>query len=195
MFERFTQPARQAVVLAQEEARRLRHAGFGTEHLLLGVLAEGRGLGARVLAEGGVSLDEVRERVRRSGGPAPAGAPAEPDARALETIGIDLDAVRRKVEETFGPGALGRRPVTTRRWRPRAPAHLPFTPEAKRALELSLREALRLGHRWIGTEHLVLGLLRQERGAAARLLRAAGVEHAAVEERILGALEGGAASG
>ena len=87
------------------------------------------------------------------------------DAAALRAIGIDLDEVRRHLEETFGEGALER--VTWkrgRRWRKRCDGpsigHIPFTPRAKKVLELALREALALQHKRIGTEHILLGLIR-----------------------------------
>ena len=81
----------------------------------------------------------------------------ELDAAALATIGIDLDAVRKSVEEAFGPGAL---PGRRRCRRGRRAGHVPLSPRAKRALELSLREALAQGDRQIGPEHILLGLAR-----------------------------------
>jgi hypothetical protein len=109
----------------------------------------------------------------------------EKDTAALRTIGIDLDAVRAAVEESFGPGALDsaaahgnahQGPWWRRRQR-RGPqgggsprGHIPFSPRAKKVLELSLREALALKHDYIGTEHLLLGLLREGQGLAAQIL-------------------------
>ena len=110
MFERFTDRARRVVVLAQDEARGLKHNYIGTEHLLLGLITEGEGVAAK----------------------------------ALETMGIKGDAVRKSVIEIIGEGE---KPVE---------GHIPFTPRAKRVFELSLREALQLGHNYIGTEHLLL---------------------------------------
>jgi hypothetical protein len=124
VFERFTERARQVVVLAQEEARTLKHDYIGTEHILLGLLREEDGLAARVLNGLDITLEPVREQVVRivgSGEEAPTG-------------------------------------------------QIPFTPRAKRVLELSLREALSLGHNHIGTEHILLGLLRENEGVAARIL-------------------------
>src|SRR6478609_3993660 len=106
MFERFTDKARHTVVLAQEEARLLGHGHIGTEHLLLGLLHEGEGVGAI----------------------------------ALRRLGIGLEGVREDVE-----GLIGRADDSP-------PGHIPFTPRAKKVLELSLREALSLGHNYIGTE-------------------------------------------
>ena len=115
MFTRFTDRARRVVVLAEDEARGLGHGFVGTEHLLLGLLAEGEGVAAL----------------------------------ALESLGISLEEARGRVEEIVGRGQG-------------APAgHIPFTPRAKKVLELSLREALQLGHSYIGTEHLLLAPARR----------------------------------
>jgi len=182
MFERFTDRAREVVVLAQQEARLLGHNYVGTEHILLGLLAEGTGVAARVLAGLGVERDRVRSETVRILGP-----PEEPDAEALEVLGIDLAAVRRKAEEAFGPGALDRtRAARKRGCGPRG--HVPFTPRAKKVLELSLREALRLRHNYIGTEHILLGLLREGQGLAVKLLARAGVDRATAERHLLAEL-------
>src|ERR1700691_1880807 len=123
MFERFTNLARHAIVLAQEEARgeQLRHNYIGTEHLLLGLLGEPRGLAARVLSGFGMTLEGTRDEVR---------------AR----VGV-------------GDGPI--------------PGHIPFTPRGKKVLELALREANQLNHNYIGTEHLLLGLVAEGNGAGA----------------------------
>ena len=133
MFERFTDDARRAVVLAQEEAVALHHGWIGTEHVLLGVLTAGGG-GARLLAGFGVGADDVREAVVREVGRGDDGI--DPDA--LATLGIDLDAVRERVERSFGPGALSRR---GRCRRGGTSTRVPFCARAKKALELTLREA------------------------------------------------------
>ncbi len=124
MFERFTERARQVVVLAQEEARTLKHNYIGTEHILLGLLREEEGLAARV----------------------------------LESLDITVERVRAQVVRIVGSGEE----VTS--------GQIPFTPRAKKVLELALREALRLGHNYIGTEHILLGLVRENEGVAARIL-------------------------
>src|SRR6204780_3337019 len=124
MFERFTERARQVVVLAQEEARTLKHNYIGTEHILLGLLREEEGLAARV----------------------------------LESLDITVEEVRAQVARIVGQGDE----VTT--------GQIPFTPRAKKVLELALREALSLGHNYIGTEHILLGLVRENEGVAARIL-------------------------
>ena len=144
MFQRFTDRARRAAQLAQEEARLLRHNYVGTEHLLLGLLYEGEGVAAS----------------------------------ALGSLGITREDVRAQIEEIIGSGQS------------RVTGQIPFTPRAKKVLELSLREALRLGHHYIGTEHILLGLLREGEGLAARVLVALGADHARVRERVLDVLTG-----
>ncbi len=124
LFARFTERARNAVALAEDEARALKHRYVGTEHILLGLLREEDSLAARVLESLGVTLDEVRAQVAR---------------------------------------IVGRGDEGTRR-------QLPFTPRTKTVLERALREALSLGHNYIGTEHILLGLVRENEGVAARIL-------------------------
>jgi ATP-dependent Clp protease ATP-binding subunit ClpA len=184
VFERFTDPARRAVVLAQEEARDLDHHYLGTEHLLLGVLREGSGTAARALQRLGIEVADVRSDLVRIVG---RGSPAErweEDADALRTIGIDLEEVRRRVEETFGPRALERRAPRSGRRRTRdcasapfgalAAGRIPLTPRAKKVLALALREATALRHGSIGPEHLLLGILREGEGLAMQILTARG---------------------
>jgi ATP-dependent Clp protease ATP-binding subunit ClpA len=170
MFERFTDEARQAIVRAQEEAAALGHDYVGTEHLLLG-LAAGEGA---LLASFGATHEALVAQTLREIGP---GRPA--DAAALASIGIDLAEVRRRVEEAFGPGALER----TRAGRALCPERR-FTPRAKKALELAMKEARRLGHGYIGPEHLLLGVLALREGVAVKLLEDLG----ASRERIRGAV-------
>ncbi len=167
MFKRFTAAARQAVILAQDEARRRRHRSIGPDHLLLGLLDEPDGGAAALLADLGVSGAELDAATRRMRPTGRSGVLSDGDA--LASIGIDLDEVRWRVEEAFGPGALDRTRAGRRR------RHIPFEPAAKRALELSLREALHLRHNYIGTEHLVLGLLAGADPVTAELLRERGV--------------------
>ena len=144
MFERFTDRARRVVVLAQDEARGLKHNYIGTEHLLLGLISEGEGVAAK----------------------------------ALETMGIKGEAVRASVIEIIGEGE---KPVE---------GHIPFTPRAKRVFELSLREALQLGHNYIGTEHLLLGLLKEGEGVAAQVLTKQGAVLAQVRQTVIQMLSG-----
>jgi ATP-dependent Clp protease ATP-binding subunit ClpA len=193
VFERFNDDARRAVVLAQGEARRLRHGYIGTEHLLLGLLGKPTPA-SRVLQGLGIDFELVRSEVVRVVGEGPPVQRSDLDADALRAIGIDLDEVRRRAEEAFGPGALDvRRP---RRWRNRRrrrcepvaspfAGHIPFTPRAKRALELSLREAIHLRHAHIGAEHLLLGLARQGEGIAARVLATHGISERLLRAAVL----------
>ncbi|TQL70148.1 ClpA/ClpB-like protein [Nocardioides albertanoniae] len=164
MFERFTRPARDAVTTAQTYATELGHERIGDDHLLLAIQA-GDSLGARALAGSGVDATELREEIERAHGHL-----GSDDADALAALGIDLDAVRSKVESAFGEGALD-----NGRPRRRLGGHLPFTKDAKKVLELGLREAIRLGDRSIGTEHILLGILRAE-GDGHAALRTLGVD-------------------
>ena len=144
LFSRFTDRARKVVTLAQEEARQINHNYIGTEHLLLGLLAEGEGVGAL----------------------------------ALKALGISLDQIRKDVVSKIGTGSST----------PRGP--IPFTPRAKKTLELSLREALLLGHNYIGTEHLILALLKEGAGVASQVLQARGVDDEELREEVLKLLSG-----
>ena len=173
MFERFTDEARNAVVAAQREASALDHGWIGTEHLLLALLADGDGRAARVLRDFAVDAPWARGEVERIVG---RGDP-DLDADALATLGIDLDAVRERVERTFGAGALARGRCR-RGFMPRGT--LPFTPRAKKALELSLREAIAMGDDHIGSEHVLLGLAREGDGVAGGILRSRGIDRDAV---------------
>jgi ATP-dependent Clp protease ATP-binding subunit ClpA len=182
MFERFTETARGAVTGAEKHARALDHHWIGTEHLLLGLLDDPEGRATRILRDRfAVDGEWARREVERIVGRGEPGI----DADALATLGIDLDAVRERVERTFGAGALSGR----RRGRRPQSGHLPFTPRAKKVLELSLREAIAMGDHFIGSEHVLLGIVREGDGAAARILRERGVDRAAV----LAALERDAA--
>ncbi len=186
MFERFTQGARKAVTDAQVVARRLGHGCIGTEHILLG-LVEGDGVAARVLAGLGVTSAAVEREILAEVGRGPLGMG---DAEALGTIGIDLDEVRRRVEASFGKGALQWRPGRRdpERWPPMLGGHIPFSPRAKKVLELSLREALALKHNYIGTEHILLGLVREGEGLAMLALTRLGAGPELLRSRVLDAL-------
>jgi ATP-dependent Clp protease ATP-binding subunit ClpC len=142
MFERFTDQARRVVVLAQEEARDLGHGYIGTEHILLGLLAERDGVAAQ----------------------------------ALTALGIGLDAARQQVQEIIGEGA------------PQPSGHIPFTPRAKKVLELSLREAMHLGDDYIGSEHVLLGLIREGEGVGVQVLERLGATADQVRAQVLEAV-------
>jgi ATP-dependent Clp protease ATP-binding subunit ClpC len=145
MFERFTGRARTVVRNAQEEARRLDHDHIGTEHLLLGLLTEPEGVGAKALSALGLSLDQAR-------------------ADVVRIVGM-------------GKGT--------------PPGHIPFTPRSKKVLELSLREALKLHHNYIGTEHIVLGLLREGEGLAAKIMVESGADLPQVRQEVVRLLAAG----
>src|SRR5678809_1169774 len=138
MFERFTERARQVVVLAQEEARTRKHNYIGTEHILLGLLREEEGLAARV----------------------------------LESLDITVERVRAQVVRIVGSGEE----VTS--------GQIPFTPRAKKVLELALREALGIGHNYIGTEHILLGLVRENDHVATQILGDLGATPDALRDRL-----------
>jgi ATP-dependent Clp protease ATP-binding subunit ClpA len=163
MFERFTDKARATLTLAQAEAGALGHNFLGTEHLLLGLL-QTDGVAARVLAAEGLTPVGVRDEIRVIVGSGPG-----TDADALRSIGIDLDEVRAAVEESFGPGALDR-PVRSGKRKRSWSSGPAYAPRMKKVLELSLREALDLGHGYIGTEHLLLAVVREGAGVAAQIL-------------------------
>ncbi len=166
MFEKFTDKARQVVVLAQDESRSRRADAVRTEHLLLALYAVPDNLALTVLSGHSIDPADVRADVDalRTLGPS--------DADALATLGIDLDEVRRQVEDAFGEGALDRTRAASGRGRWFA-GHIPFDRGAKKVLELALREALRCKHNYIGCEHILLGLLHAE-GSAQTILLARG---------------------
>ncbi|WP_125773774.1 Clp protease N-terminal domain-containing protein [Antribacter gilvus] len=169
MFEKFTKEARQVVVHAQHVAREEHSGSIDGRHLLVS-LAESDGPAAGALTDAGLDPAEVSTSVR---GAIRAGDPL--DGTSLAALGIDLDAVRARTDALFGEGSLDRAGSSRRLWaRRKATGHIPFTPDAKKALELSLREALRLKHRGIDSRHLLLGLLRDENGPGARALSDAG---------------------
>jgi ATP-dependent Clp protease ATP-binding subunit ClpA len=171
MFERFTREARQVVVEAQEEARTRKADEIRTEHLLAAIYTVRDNLALAVLEEFGVDEADVLQDIDRLR----TGGPPALDAEALSTIGIDLDEVRRQVEEAFGPGALDRTRAALGGKGGRFFGHIPVDRAAKKALELALREAIHLKHNYIGTEHILLGLIHAEAGAAHHILAAHGV--------------------
>jgi ATP-dependent Clp protease ATP-binding subunit ClpA len=178
MFERFTREARQTVVQAQAEAAALHHHRTDTEHLLLGLVDQDGTPCSAVLARHGLTRAAVLASVATLSG--------DLDAEALTTLGIDLDAVRERVESAFGAGALD---DPSRRRGATAAGHIPFTPRAKKVLELSLREALALKHRHIADGHIALGLLRDGDGPAMKVLADLGVDGEALRRDVRAALE------
>ena len=139
MFERFTERARQVVVLANEEARLFGHNYIGTEHILLGLLREEEGIAARVLT----------------------------------SVGVSLEGARLQVKRIVGTGEEGTH------------GHIPFTPRAKKVLEIALREARSLSQSYVGTEHILLALVRDNDGGAVRVLRYCGTGPEPIREAVL----------
>lgn len=193
MFERFTHEARDVVIQAQREARGLHHRWIGTEHLLLALLGRPDAPGVATLTRLGVTAERAREAVLAVAGDGAEGL-GEQDTEALKALGIDLDEVRKRAEETFGEGALDAPPdagsgrrfgVFRRKQGDGGPGHIPFTPRAKKALELSLREALALKDGFIGTQHLVLGLLRSDDLQTLAVFERLGIGPRAVRQQVL----------
>jgi len=149
MFERLTDRARKVMALANQEAQRLNHEYIGTEHILLGLVKEGSGVGANV----------------------------------LKNLDIDLRKVRIEVEKLVKTGpelvTMGK---------------LPQTPRAKKVIEYAIEEARNLNHNYVGTEHLLLGLLREHDGVAAQVLMNLGLKLEEVREEVLNLLGAGAES-
>src|SRR5689334_10308587 len=143
MFERFTDRARKVMALANQEAQRFNHEYIGTEHILLGLVKEGSGVGANV----------------------------------LKNLDVDLRKVRLEVEKLVKAGP---EMVTM--------GKLPQTPRAKKVIEYAIEEARNLNHNYVGTEHLLLGLLREHDGVAAQVLRNLGLKLEEVREEVLNLL-------
>jgi ATP-dependent Clp protease ATP-binding subunit ClpA len=146
MYERFTDRARQCMQFATKHARRCGHEYVGTEHILLGVVEEGSGVGANV----------------------------------LKNLGVDLRKVRQSVDRIIGSGADSDNQSEQGR--------LPQTPRAKKAIEYAIDEARQLGHNYVGSEHLLLGLLREEDGVAAQVLMTMGLTPESVRQEVLNLL-------
>jgi hypothetical protein len=233
MFERFTDNARNVIVGARKEARRLGHDYIGCEHLLLAAVAA-EDPAAAILRDQGITPERVEAEILRVIG---RGSGADPlrgvDVDALAAIGIDLDVVRARIEAAFGPDALARAAAARNRTAPRgmhpawqkgpvaalirqgrrrrrarrarrgalpgpgpqvkAPVfpplprdgHIPFTPRAKKSLQLSLREALALHDDYIGVQHLVLALLAIKDGMPKVILSALGASTDTLRSTIL----------
>jgi len=146
MFERFTERARKVMALANQEAQRFNHEYIGTEHILLGLVKEGSGVGANV----------------------------------LKNVGVDLHKIRMEVEKHVKAGpdmvTMGK---------------LPQTPRAKKVIEYSIEEARNLNHNYVGTEHILLGLLREQDGVAAQVLMSLGLKLDEIREEVLQLLGAG----
>ncbi|HXL02408.1 MAG TPA: ATP-dependent Clp protease ATP-binding subunit [Candidatus Atribacteria bacterium] len=138
MFERYTERARKVIILAQDEAVRLKHNHIGTEHLLLGLLREREGVAAKI----------------------------------LDSFDITMDLVRAELENF----------VDQREYQ--SSREVAFTPRAKRVLELALDETRRLGHNYVGTEHILLGILREGEGVGAQILQRLGLDLETVRAKL-----------
>jgi ATP-dependent Clp protease ATP-binding subunit ClpC len=139
MFERYTVKSIKAIMLAQEESRRLGHNFVGTEQLLLGIIGEGTGIGAKVVRSMGVTLQTARVEVERITG------------RGAGFVAVEI----------------------------------PFTPRAKNVLNIALAESHQLGHNYIGTEHLLLGLIAEGEGVATRVLERLDVDLTKVRPQVI----------
>lgn len=159
IFDRFTRETRACVEAAVEEARMLGHDSVGDENLLMGILRTDEGIGAAALSSLGVTLEGAREESEQM------------LSDALTSIGISLERVRREAGDAFAMRVPDNR-------------RIPFAPRAKKALEQALREAVRLRNSRIGTEHVLLGILRNRDGTAARMLANMGVSPEALENRL-----------
>jgi ATP-dependent Clp protease ATP-binding subunit ClpA len=149
VFEKFTDPAKRVLVLAQDEAMAQGHDYIGTEHVLLGLADMPGTIAGSVLRDHGVTVQALRAEIADvlvASGVQPVGAQGATEA--LAAIGIDVEEIRRRADETFGPGKFHF---------PRPP----FTPRAKNALEHTLRQMAELHSDTIGPEHLLLGILAE----------------------------------
>lgn len=146
MLERFTDRARKAMAFANQEAQRFRHEYIGTEHILLGLIREGTGVGANVLNNLGVNLNHIR---------------------------AEVDKLVRHGQQDVGVGKL------------------PQSPQAKKVIEYAIEEARGLNHHYVGTEHLLLALIREQDGVAATVLLNLGLKPEGVRREVLHLLGGG----
>lgn len=183
MFERFTTGTRAAVVQAQEVARDLGDTRITPAHLVVAIASVGDPA-ATALAAHGADRATLLDRFDGDG----------LDPAALAALGIDLDAVRRRADTVFGTGALDRADRARRAGGGRTPGHVPFTRDAKKTLEVALREAIRLGHKRIEAGHVLLAVVRLSDTDGYALLRRAGVDPAALAADVTARLAGTAAA-
>jgi ATP-dependent Clp protease ATP-binding subunit ClpC len=161
IFNRFARETRRYVEAGVEEARMLGHDSIGDEDLLLGILRADEGVAAEVLSSLGVTLEGARDESE--------GMLSD----ALSSVGISLEEVRRKAGDAFDMS------IPDDRW-------IPFSPRAKKVLERALKEAVRLRDNHLGTEHVLLGILRNDDGTAVRMLARLGVSPEMLEKRLFG---------
>jgi ATP-dependent Clp protease ATP-binding subunit ClpC len=159
IFNRLTDRSRRCVQAAFEEARMLGHDSLGDEDLLLGNLCANEGIAAEALSSLGITLEGVREESR------------EMLSGALSSIGISLEEIRREAGDAFEMRIPDNR-------------RIPYSPRAKKVLVEARKEMRRLGDNYLGTEHILLGMLRNEDGAAVRIVASMGVSTEALEDRL-----------
>lgn len=177
MFERFTKPARTTVQRAVQLAQDARATEVGPEHLLLAMTESEESVAVQALTALGAGPEVVATTVHRLELKTGTAAGLGPeDAVALQAIGIDLEEVLRRVGDNLGEDLAEGGP--NRSGRPR------FAKESKKVLELALREAIALKHNYIGTEHLLLGLLRTRSGVVPWVWEELELSHAAVREAV-----------
>ncbi len=171
MYERFTDRARTVMQLALEEAQRLNHEEIRTEHILLGLVREGSGVAAHVLTNLGVNLSQIPSEIERLVPPRAASPPDPP-------------AVKNAVKNDPPSSLIGRfLAFAVRAWT--HPQRLPQHPRVKKVIEYAMDEARRFGHNYVGTEHLLLGLLYENESGAAQVLRNLGLRLEALREETL----------
>ena len=159
IFNRFAKEARKCVEAAVEEARALGHDSIGDEDLLLGLLRADKGVAAESLFSLGVTLKGMRQKSEQM------------TSEALTSVGISLEDIRHEAGEVFDMSIPNDR-------------RIPFSPRAKKVLEQALKEAVRLRDNFIGTEHILLGIMDNEDGMAVRMLARLGVSPEVLEERL-----------
>jgi ATP-dependent Clp protease ATP-binding subunit ClpC len=159
MFNRFTDRSRRCVEAAFEEARMLGHDSLGDEDLLLGILRAREGIAAEVLSSFGVTLEDAREESEQM------------LSVALSSIGISLEEMRREAGDAFDMRLPDDRKI-------------PFSPGAKNVLVRARKEMRRLGDNYLGTEHVLLGILGNEDGTAVRMLAGMGISPETLEDRL-----------
>jgi ATP-dependent Clp protease ATP-binding subunit ClpC len=159
MFTRFRDRSRESVEAAFQEARMLGHDSLGDEDLLLGILRSDEGIAAEALSSLGVTLEAARDECE--------GMLSD----ALTSIGISLEDIRREAGDAFDMSLPDDRKI-------------PYSPRAKNVLVRARKEMRRLGDSYLGTEHVLLGILGNEDGTAVRVLGRMGVSPEALEERL-----------
>ncbi len=173
MFEKFTEDAKRAILLSEQETVALGYDYIGTEHLLLGLIGVPDGVAGQVLGAHGVTLPRARERIvtllTEAGVTGTGGRAA---TEALASIGIDVDEVKKRMDDTFGPGRFQYpRPI--------------YDPGARKMLERTVHEALTLGSESIDTEHMLLGMFDDGDSVGSRVLTGLGVDASALRPELL----------